>query len=201
MYDEFRAIYRVLHDALRQGPCRPAPPLPVAHYAFLQGVVLALNFRSVVDTCFDGGFRAAAIALAFNRLQRTNEKCRYLVFGGDRELSSYAFSFLKRRYPDLTRHVVVVLRDATAGLPTLGSNSADLGIMLDSDRYPVPKAEFEHMARVVRPGGMIAWWPGRSDTSPGQNGPADLPEWGHHAVTIGRTFDAAFLLSENPKQQ
>ncbi|MBI3468446.1 MAG: hypothetical protein HY000_36045 [Planctomycetes bacterium] len=154
MFDAFRSVRRVLEETWRKQSFGSADSVPITDYAMLQGLVLGLNCRSVVDTRFECGHMAAAIGLAFNRLPPGGAECKYVAVDPKREAAQFMFYFLKRRYPDLARRSFVLVGDCTKMLRTIKAATVDLGIVRSPSADDFQEVLGE-MKRIVRPSGLI----------------------------------------------
>ena len=192
MYDEFRAVHRVLEATARKQSFAASDSVPLADYAMIQGLILGMNCRSVVDARFECGYMTAAVGLALDRLPPAEGKCQYVAVDPDREAARFMFYFVKRRYPNLTRRSFVLVGDPIQMLRGVAAVSADLGIVRGQTaaQLPVVVGEIE---RIVRPAGIICVYDSQGASSapddpaaaePGRRSPLGISRNTGTALTI-----------------
>lgn len=129
--------------------------VPLRQMALLQGLVLGFNCRRVVDTDFGCGYTAAAMAVAFDRLPGGAKKSRYLGIATRGEMGMYAFTYIKRSFGSIARHIQIQPGEPIGVLAGMDEDENDFGIVTVSSPAEGVAELVEEVARVVRDDGLI----------------------------------------------
>lgn len=155
MYEEFRNIYRDAQEVLRKTHFHPAETLPISQYGLLQGLILGANCRAVLDTDFGTGFGAAAVGVAFQRLQPGQMKCSYGALGLQPELNRFMFDYLKRRFSSSMKYAQVLLTTAERFFAAQKDDSIDLALVRGEPSWERTLAHLGALNRIIRSGGFV----------------------------------------------
>jgi hypothetical protein len=192
MFDEMRVICRELQDTFRKTTFQiPETRTNARHLGLIQGLVLGLGLRSVVDTHFGIGFTTTAVGLAFRRLP-PGSPCTVITAGDPAEPARYMFPYMIRRFPDWMSTAQVRIGSPDSVLIGLDGHNADLAVVHAEPTRDQTLTLLQLAQRAVRPEGLILV-PGLQPMTM----PDALEQWRQAQTTLNWDGESPCLLIQN----
>jgi hypothetical protein len=191
MFDEMRVICRELQDTFRKSTF-PVPEMRTnaRHLGLIQGLIVGVGLRSVVDTHFGIGFTTTAVGLAFRRLP-PGSPCMYISAGDPAEPARYMFPYMSRRFPDWMSTAQVRIGSSDSVLIGLDGHGADLAIVHAEPDREQTLSLLKLAQRALRPEGLILVPALQPMTTPQPDG---LEQWRQSQTTLNWIGESPCLL-------